>query len=74
LAAEIPRKVESGITKRADAARNGIKREVAIGRTFVGDLTSLRPIKAVIDVVVDTIDNVGDFVKEQASITREWIG
>lgn len=74
MAAEIPRKVESGITKRADSARNTIKREVSIGRTFIGDLTSLKPVKAVIDVVVDTIDNVGDLIKEQASITREWIG
>lgn len=72
MAKEIPGKVERGIQSRVDATRDTVKKEVDIVRTFVKDIASLKPVKAVIDLGVDTLDNVGDFIKKQAEITREW--
>ncbi len=73
MAAEMPGKVESKIKRRVDAAKNVATREVEIAKTFIGDLTGLRPVKAIIDLGVETLDNVGDLIKKQAEITREWV-
>lgn len=73
MAAEVPKKVESGVKDRVDATRDTVKKEVEIVRTFVKDISTLRPVKAVIDLGVDTLDNIGDFLKGQAEITRRWI-
>lgn len=72
MAKEIPGKVERGIQERVDATRDTVKKEVGIVRTFVQDIASLKPVKAVVDLGVNTLDNVGDFIKKQAEITREW--
>ena len=71
--AEVPGQVESKIKRRVDAARSAASREVDIAKTFVRDITGLKPVKAVIDVGVDTLDNVGDLVKAQAGLFREWV-
>jgi len=73
MAAEVPGKVERGIKSRVDATRESVKREVDIVRTFVRDIAGLKPVKAVIDLGVDTLDNIGDLIKKQAEITREWV-
>jgi len=73
MAAEVPGKVERGVKSRVDATRDAVKKEVDIVRTFVRDIAGLKPVKAVIDVGVDTLDNVGDLLKKQAEITREWL-
>jgi hypothetical protein len=73
MAAEVPPKVEAGVKSRVDATRDAVKREVDIVRTFVRDVAGLKPVKAVIDLGVDTLDNVGDWVKRQAEITRKWV-
>jgi len=74
MATEVPGKVESKIKRRVDTTRDAVKREVDIARTFVRDVTGLKPVKAVIDVGVDTLDNIGDWLKRQAELTREWAG
>lgn len=70
---EIPRKVESNIKERATSGRSTVNREVTIGKTAIRDLVSLKPVKMTIDFTVDTLDNIGDFIKKQAEITRRWI-
>lgn len=71
-AKELPAKVEKGVKDRVDATRETAKKEVDVVKTFVEDIISLRPVKAVIDLGIDTLDNVGDFIKKQAEITRKW--
>ena len=71
-AKELPDKIESGVTARVDATRKTVKLEVEIGKTFVKDILSFRPVKAIIDLGVDTLENVGDLIKKQAEITRKW--
>lgn len=73
MAAEIPKKVESGVKERVEVTRKAVGTQVNIVRTFVKDIASLKPVKAVIDLGIDTLDNVGDLIKEQARITREWM-
>ena len=73
MAKELPDKVERGIKERIDKTREAVNKEVTIVRTFVKDVASLKPVQALIDLGTDTMDNVGDLIKEQARITREWI-
>jgi hypothetical protein len=70
---EVPSKAESNIKRRADSTRSAVSREVTVVRSTVKDLVSLKPVQAVVGLVTDTVDNVGDWLKEQARITREWI-
>jgi len=72
MAAEVPGKVERNLRDRAGAVKTSVGREIQIARTFVRDLVGLRPVKAVVDVTTETLDNVGDLVKSQAEITRRW--
>ena len=73
MAAKLPGKIETGVKKRVDATRDSAKKEVEIVKTFVDDVTTLKPVKAVIDLGIDTLGNVGDLIKKQAEITREWV-
>jgi len=73
MAAEVPGKVESKVKKRVDTTRDTVKREVDLVRTTVKDLVGLKPVQAVVGLLTETVDNVGDWLKEQAKITREWI-
>ena len=73
MAKELPDKVERGIKERIDKTREAVNKEVTIVRTFVKDVASLKPVQALIDLGTDTLDNVGDLIKAQARITREWI-
>jgi len=70
---EVPSKAESNIKRRADSTRSAVSREVTVVRSTVKDLVSLKPVQAVVGLVTDTVDNVGDWLKEQARITREWV-
>ncbi len=72
-AKELPAKVETGVKDRVDATRDSVKKEVDIVKTFVKDITTLKPVKAVIDLGIDSLDNVGDLIKKQAEITRKWV-
>ncbi|TRZ48291.1 MAG: hypothetical protein D4S01_10600 [Dehalococcoidia bacterium] len=72
-AKEVPAKIETGVKARVDATRDSVKKEVEIAKTFVKDITTLKPVKAVIDLGLDTLDNVGDLIKKQAELTRDWI-
>lgn len=70
---EVGEKVKTNLKDRFTAIKDVPKREFNIVKTSFRNLVSLKPVPAVIDLVVDSIDNVGDFVKTQASITRRWI-
>jgi len=74
MAQVIPSKVESNIKERIDVSWSLVKEEIETVKTFVNDLMSLKPVKAFVDLTVDTMDNIGDFIKRQAEITRRWIG
>ena len=66
-------KVESNVKERARNVMNVVHAEVQTGKTTLGDITNLKPVAAVVDLVVGTIDNVGALVKTQAEITRRWV-
>jgi len=70
--AEVAGKVERNIRERVASARETASRQVEVVRTAVRELLSLKPVAATVDLVVDTIDNVGDFLKKQAEIFRRW--
>jgi hypothetical protein len=70
---EIPGKVESNIKRRADSTRTTVSKEVSVVRSTIRDLVGLKPVQAIVGLVTDTIDNIGDWLKDQAKITREWI-
>ena len=71
---EIVDKVESNVKARVDATRDTLSKEVTTVKDAVKDVLGLRPVKGIVDLVANSIDNVGDFVKEQAEITRKWVG
>jgi len=66
-------KVEQNLKDRGGSVKTTISREVQIGKTFISDVIALKPVKAVVDVVIDTLDNGGDGVKRQAEIARRWL-
>lgn len=70
---ELGEKVKRNLKDRFTEVKRVPKRELEIVKTSVRDIVALKPVPAVVDLVVDTIDNIGDFVKTQSSITRRWI-
>ena len=70
---EVGEKVKRNLKRRAEAVKALPKRELNIVKSSVRNLVSLKPVPAVVDLVSDTIENVGDFVKEQAAVTRSWV-
>ena len=71
---EIADKVESNVKARVDATRDVFSKEVTTVKDAAKDVLALKPVKGIVDLVANTIDNLGDFVKEQAEITRKWVG
>jgi hypothetical protein len=67
-------KAMSGVRERLESGKALIRNEIGVGKGFISDVTQLRPVEAVVDLVADTVDNTGDFVKKQAEITRRWLG
>lgn len=65
--------VESNLRQRGQNVMHVVGAEVQTGKNTLNDLTGLRPVAAVVDIVVGTIDNVGSLVKTQAEITRRWV-
>ena len=65
--------VESNLRQRGQNVLSVVGAEVQTGKNTLNDVVALRPVAAVVDVVVGTIDNVGSLVKTQAEITRRWI-
>lgn len=66
-------KVESNLRERVTNVVHVVGAEVQTGKNTLNDITGLRPVAAVVDLVVGTIDNVGALVKTQAEITRRWV-
>lgn len=65
--------VESNIRERGRNVMHVVSSEIQTGKNTLNDVTGLRPVAAVVDLVVGTIDNVGALVKTQAEITRRWV-
>ena len=66
-------KVESNVRERVTNMVHVVGAEVQTGKNTINDIAGLRPVAAVVDLVVGTIDNVGALVKTQAEITRRWV-
>jgi len=66
-------KAMTGVKDRVDDVRRLAKKEVEIVKTFIGDVAELKPVKAAVDLVSDSLENMGDTLKKQAEITRRWI-
>lgn len=73
MAMEIPGKVERNVKDRVASGRTIVTEEMNTVRTAIKDLVALKPVKAVVGLTVDTLDNVGDLVLKNADITRRWI-
>ena len=69
---EVGEKVKRNLKRRFVAVKALPKREVGIVKSAGRSLVSLKPVEAVVDLVADTVENVGDFVKEQAAVGRTW--
>jgi len=65
--------VESNLRQRGQNVMSVVGAEVQTGKNTLNDVVALRPAAAVVDLVVGTIDNVGNLVKTQAEITRRWV-
>jgi len=70
----LPDRLESNIRARVGSIRGAASKEMNIISGSVSDLTGLRPVPAVVNLVVGTIENAADVVKDQARITRNWFG
>ena len=70
---EIGEKVKRNLKDRFAEVKRVPKREFEIVKGAFKNLIALKPVIAVTDLATETIDNVGDFVREQATITRRWI-
>lgn len=57
--------------RRVDAGRKLVDDEIATLRRAADELLEIAPVKATLDLVVGTIDNVANFIKKQAELTRE---
>ncbi|MEM3485004.1 MAG: hypothetical protein QXI12_05230 [Candidatus Methanomethyliaceae archaeon] len=66
-------RLDDNFKRRVDSVFRFTSREIEIARKSFNDLVNLKPVQAVLGVTVETIDNVGDLVKDQAKITREWL-
>ena len=66
-------RVESNVRERGRNVMNVVGAEVQTGKQTLSDVAGLRPVAAVVDLVIGTVDNVGRLVKTQAEITRRWI-
>lgn len=65
-------KVETNIKERLGSGKSLVSNEVSTIKGSVNKLFNLRPIPAILQVTVGTIDNVGRFVEDQANTTRKW--
>ncbi len=61
------------VRKRADASRKLVDDEIATLQKVVDEVLDIAPVKATLDLVVGSIDNVSKFIKKQADLTRERI-
>ena len=66
-------KVDNNIKDRVRSVGSIVSKEMVTGSVVVTDLINIKPVTAAVDIVVGTLDNVGDFIKEQAEITRRWL-
>lgn len=66
-------KVQSNVQQRISTTKSTVNAEMATVRQATSELTSLKPVPAVLDLVVGTLDNVSSGVKKQAAIARSWV-
>lgn len=65
-------KLERNIGDRVTNIGHTIGKEVDIGKTSVDELIGLKPVQSLVGLITETLDNLGDMVKTQASISRRW--
>jgi len=67
------RTVESNLRQRSQNVMSVVGAELRTGKQTLNDVVALRPVAAIVDLVVGTVDNAGSFIKTQAEITRRWV-
>jgi hypothetical protein len=65
--------VKSNIKSRLDSGKALINNEISTLKETADYLKAIKPVQGAVHLVVDTIDNVGKFIKEQCEITRRWM-
>jgi hypothetical protein len=65
--------VESNLRQRSQNVMSVVGAELRTGKQTLNDVVALRPVAAIVDLVVGTVDNAGSFIKTQAEITRRWV-
>jgi len=65
--------VESNLRQRGQNVLSVVGAEVQTGKNTLNDVVALKPVAAVVDLVVGTVDNVGSLIKTQSEITRRWV-
>ncbi len=69
----VGRRGREQVKRRADASRKLVDDEIATLRKAADELLDIAPVKAGLDLVVGSIDNVSKFIKKQADLTRERV-
>lgn len=67
-------KVESNVKDRVSETRRFAKKEIDVAKSFIDNILDLKPVKAVVDLTVGTLENTGDMLKKHGEITRRWLG
>lgn len=73
MAARIPEEAVGKMKERFDALSAAATGEIAAAKESIRLLTELKPAQAGITVLQKTIDNLAEFVRKQAEITRKWV-
>ena len=70
---EVGEKVKRNLKDRFAEVKRVPKTEVEILKSSFKNLIALKPVIAGVDLITKTVDNIGDFVREQSTITRRWV-
>jgi len=69
------KRIEVGdrIKKRVDALSDYLDRQFNIFRESLRLAFELKPVQSAAHLTYESLDNLGELIKKQAAITREWI-
>lgn len=70
---QIADRLTTNLKDRWESVKDLPKDELETLKDGFKSLTEFRPVVAVVDVVVGTVHNAGDFLKDQSLIFRRWI-
>ena len=70
---EVVDKVEGNLKAHVDTTRDTLHKEVTIIKAAASDFKALKPVKGLVSLITDSIDNAGEGLKKQAEIVRRWV-